>query len=216
MRVKTRRMLQSGGAVIAGLAIAGSTLAATVEPARQALTINPNGQVVMTHGQLESITSSVLTVSHHGLIWTVNVAENTKLVRRFWGASKFAEFQVGDLLNIKGTLVEGQLAINANHIRNTSIREANFSGKVESVTAPDTFVVVKPDGVKRTVKVLADTVITNPKGETKAFADITVGSRVFVGGVWNRLTETVTARKVIIRSQPTPVVAPIETPAATQ
>lgn len=213
MTTRFKRAVRTGMTVAVGLSLSGAALAATVEAASQALTITPNGKTVMTHGELSAVSGNTLTVKHHGLSWTVNVADTTRIVRRFWGKSTLAEFQVGDLLNVQGTLVEGQLAVNATLIRDASIREGDVTGKVDSVTAPDTFVVARADGSKRTVKVASDTVITDMTGATKTFADIVVGAHVRVSGVYNRLSEVLTSRKVVIRKVPvvTPAPAPVPT-----
>lgn len=166
------------------------------------LSINPQGKVVMNGAEVTAVGANTLTVKLFGTAWTVNFGADTKFVRKFGGGSGLTEISVGDRVMVRGTIVDGALAVNATHLRNDSTREAAFRGTIATVTAPDMLTVTVKEGVTRTVKV-ASTAKIMVGEEVKTFADLAVGMKVGVKGFVNRLSEVVTAYKINAR-----VVAP--------
>lgn len=162
------------------------------------LTINPQGKVVMNGAEVTAVSASTLMVKLFGTAWTVNIGADTKFVRKFGGNSGLTEFAVGDRVMVRGTVVDGALAVNATHVRNDSTREAAFRGTIATVTASDMLTVTVKDGVTRTVKV-ASTAKIMVGDAIKTFADLAVGMKVNVKGFLNRLSEVVTAYKITAR-----------------
>lgn len=190
----------AGSAAILALTIAGTALAGDIKDASRGATlaINGQGKVVMNHAEVTAINSPSLTVKIFGSSWTVTTSADTNVVRRFGGASGLAEYSVGDYVNVRGTIVDGQLAVNATQIKNESTRAAAFRGTIATVTAPDTITVTTEKGV-RTVKVTAATSIKMGDA-TKTFADLAVGQKVAVKGYLNRANDTVTAVQIMVKS----------------
>src|SRR5438094_410119 len=54
--------------------------------------INPSGKASL-RGIMDSVGTSSISVKSWGGLWTINIGSNTKLVRRFGGASNLSEFQ---------------------------------------------------------------------------------------------------------------------------
>lgn len=166
------------------------------------LTINPQGKVVMNGAEVVSVRMGAdtdsLTVKLWGTAWIVNMNLDTKIVRKYGGSSDTTEFAVGDRVMVRGTVVDGALAVNATHVRNDSTREASFRGTIATATAPDMLTVTVKDGVTRTIKV-ASTAKIMVGDAVKTFADLAVGMKVNIKGFMNRLSEVVTAYKITAR-----------------
>ena len=196
-----------GSALALSLAMAAPAFANENENARPegfkdspktSLTINHQGKVVINGAEVTAVGANSLTVKLFGLTGTVNISADTKMVRRYGGASSLAEFMVGDRVMVRGTLLEGQTVVNATHVRNDSTREAAFRGTIATLTAPDMLTVTTGDNMVRTVKTTAATKIMVGNAE-KTFADLAVGMKVSIKGMLNRLSEVVTAQKIMAR-----------------
>jgi hypothetical protein len=138
-------------------------------------------------GQLATVSGTVLTVSKNKINYKVNISDKTQLLRRFGGLSKLSEFSVGDRLNIVGNWVAGSnTEINATYIRNMSISKKNgvFNGKVTAKTT-DSLTIEINKKKKQTVEVTTSAAYKNRDGGTIVFADIQIGDRVAVRGVWD-------------------------------
>ena len=154
----------------------------------------------VVNGVLTAITGTTLTVESNGKSYTVLTGTfdtcTTKIKRFYWGTSDLSEYTVGDKLNIYGTWQdEGKTTIEACVIRDRSIQKrfGVFVGEVLSLT--NTGWVMKPVGVKRsnqTITVTGSTKYTNRREQAITQADIKVGHRVKVKGMWNRVNNTVT------------------------
>lgn len=189
-----------GSAAILALSIAGAAFAGDKAAGSRGTTlaINGQGKVVINHAEITAVSAPVLTVKIWGSSWTVNTVADTKVVRSRGGASNLGEFSVGDFVMVRGAIVDGQLAVNATHLKNESTREAAVRGEIASVTAPDTFTLTTAKGDTLTVKTTAGTKITLGNA-AKSFADLSVGMTVNVKGVFDRTLKTVTAERVMIK-----------------
>lgn len=147
-------------------------------------------------GKLTAKTDTTLTVEKDGKSYTVNIDSKTQLRRRFWGKATLAEMSVGDTLNIIGLWADDvKTTINARLVRDISVQKrfGVFLGEVKSLLGNGW--VMSTVGTKRpdqTVTVSATTKFVNRKEETIAQADVAVGHRVRVKGLWDTALNTVT------------------------
>lgn len=160
--------------------------------------------------------SSSLTVSKDGKNYTVNVDSNTKYRRHFWGTSSFAEIAVNDHVNIWGKFTDdAQTTILATMIRNLSIqkRRGTFFGTISS-KGTNTFVMHTLNRGDQTVTVDSTTKLVKRDQTIMTFADLAVGDRVRIKGVWDKTNSTITeVTQVKDFSQPVhPTKSPTPTP----
>lgn len=152
-----------------------------------------NTRATLKNVKVTSIGTSSVTVDNAGVSVVVNITDKTELRRKFWGKSNLGEFSVGDIINVVGKWTDDtKTAVNAVMVRNESIQKkfGVFFGTVKSLTA-DGFVfnsIHRDDG---TVTIGSSKLI-NRKGETITQADIKVGDRVRVKGMWNNTAKTIT------------------------
>ena len=150
--------------------------------------------------QLTDISGSVLTVSKDSKSYTVSTGTfekcTTKFVRRFGGNSTLSELTVGDSLEIVGRWTDDtKTAATACVVRNLSVQKirGTFVGDVISIS--DTgFVMttVSESRQNQTVMVGSATKIVNRKEVAITLADVKVGHRIRVKGLWNKTNNTVT------------------------
>lgn len=173
------------GAVVPALATDGKSAAVSSQAA---------ANVVIGSGRLEAKDGTTLTVSKNGTNYTVLTNDKTKLFRRFGGKSSLDEMQIGDTLNVAGKWSDRNTnTIQARTIRDVSIQKrfGTFIGTVQSLTDGG-WVMTSLERGDQTVTVSADTKIVNRRGETIAQADVQVGHRVRVKGMWDSANKTIT------------------------
>lgn len=154
------------------------------------------GKAVIGSGKLTAKSDTTLTVEKDGKSYTVNFDQNTQLRRRFWGKAELAEFSVGNTVNVIGHWTDDtHTAINAKLIRNLSIQKrwGVFFGEVKSLLGSGWVMTTKSDNrADQTVTVTGTTQFKNRNGETITQADVKVGHKVRVRGLWDRSLHTVT------------------------
>ncbi len=146
---------------------------------------------------------ATLTVDlKNGQKWTVNVTSSTKLFRRYMGTATINEFLVGDKVEARGTQGTG-LVLNARVVRDNSvvIKNRDFVGTISSIdSSAQSFVIpIKRKGATSnlTVTTTSATKFYND-GTAISFADLTVGAKVKVLGVYNETAKTLAASRVFI------------------
>lgn len=151
-----------------------------------------------------------LTVSKDDKTYTVKVTKKTNLLRKFGGKSDLAEFTVGDILSVRGKWTdEAKTTLEARVIRNLSIqkRKGTFWGTIKS-KGDNIFVLTSANRGNQTVYLAGDTKIVNRKEETITFAELLVGHRVRVSGLWdsklNKIMEVTKIKDWSIPSKVTP------------
>lgn len=159
--------------------------------------VDKRGRAAIGSGTLKSKSGNTvpatLVVSKGGKDFTVNVDANTQLRRRFWGKATLDEFQVGDTLNVIGLWADdAHTTINAKLIRDASIQKrfGVFLGTVATLTA-DGWTMTTKRGTE-TVTVSATTKFTNRKEQPITKADVVIGHKVRVRGLWDSKANTIT------------------------
>lgn len=138
-----------------------------------------------------------LTVFKDDKIYTVKVTEKTLLLRKFGGKSSLDEFSEGDIISVRGRWVDEEKTIlEARVIRNLSIqkRKGTFWGTIKLKEEDGkTFVLVTVQRGEQTVITDSKTKFLNRADKPISFADLKVGDRVRVSGLWdnklNKITE---------------------------
>ncbi|MEK7060804.1 MAG: hypothetical protein AAB937_01070 [Patescibacteria group bacterium] len=157
---------------------------------------NLKGRAAIGTGKLTVKTDVTLTVEKDGKSFIVNVDNKTQFRRRFWGKSSLAEMSVGDTINVIGLWADdAHTTINATLVRDVSIQKrfGVFFGEVKSLLSSGwVMTTVSGKRADQTVTVDNQTKFTNRKGETITQADVKVGQKVRVRGLWNSNDNTVT------------------------
>jgi cell division protein FtsB len=167
---------------------------------------------------ITAINGSVLTVIKDGKSFTVNTSSVTKFRRHFWGKSNMSEMSVGNIVNVWGKWTnDTQTVLDAKLIRNMSImkRYGVFFGKVKSKT-DTSFVIESLNRGNQTVFFTSTTKFIDRKEKPINFADIKIGDKVRVKGMWDKSLSKITEASVIKDfSLPVKKVSPTLTPSIT-
>jgi len=155
-----------------------------------------NGKAAIGSGTLTAKTDTTLTVEKDGKSYTVNIDDKTQLRRRFWGKAELSEFSVGNTINVIGRWTDDtHTAINAVLVRNISIQKrfGVFFGDVKSLVTGGWVMSTQSENRRdQTVTVSSSTKFINRMGDTITQADVKVGHKVRVRGLWDRSLNTVT------------------------
>lgn len=152
--------------------------------------------VTISGAKVTAKTDTTLTIEKDGKTYTVNFDSKTQLRRRFWGKSTLDEFSVGNIVNVIGRWTDDtHTAINARLVRNISIQKrfGVFFGEVKSLLGTGWVMSTKSENrADQTVTVSSETKFENRRGETITQAEVQVGHKVRVRGLWDRTLNTVT------------------------
>ncbi len=184
------------------------------EDLRQKLRLNVGAKIV--DGEITAVSDSSLTVLKDGTSYTVQIDSRTHFRRHFWGKSELDEFSVGNHVNVYGKFTDdSKTTILARLIRNLSIQKRNgvFFGEVIS-KADDSLVMKTRNRGDQTVFFSDSTNFKNRKEETIGQANIQVGHRVRVKGLWDKTLSTITEVSHLkdFSLPPRPTKAPSPTP----
>lgn len=173
------------------------------------------------NGEITAKSGISLTVIKDAKIYTVNTDSNTQFRRHFWGKSSLDEFSVGDKVNVYGKFTDdAQTTILARLIRNLSImkRRGVFFGTVSSKGA-NSFVMHTLNRGDQTVMFDSNTKFVKRNEQIMTFADLQVGDRVRVKGLWDKILNTITEVNQIkdfsLPLRPTGGVSPTVEPSST-
>lgn len=186
-----------------GLAFAAAAANAP-KPVKNSININVRGKVVLT-GAISKVdlVAKSFGVKVWGTEWTVKVADNTRLAPKGRGAVSLADLAVDHVVHVTGQVdAAAPLTITARKVVNQSIvrKAAAYTGSITALAPPDAFTLQLTRGGQLTVKVTADTKIT--EGDvTKAYADLAVSVPVVVKGAYDSATNTLTAEKIVLRPE---------------
>ena len=154
--------------------------------------INKRGE--LKNVRVTMIDAKGIIVDSEGVSIKVNLLTNTHFRRKFWGKSSVAEISVGDSINVVGKWAnEGKTEINATLVRDLSIQKrfGVFFGTINKITDSG-FVMTTIQIGEETVILDTTSKIINRQGGTQSVADIQVGHRIRVRGLWNSTTFTIT------------------------
>lgn len=169
--------------------------------------IQDNGKVLVRGAKVTAISGNTISaVTAWGSVilnWNINVDSNTELVRRFGGISSVSEISVGDFISFNGILLttaSSPFTVQAKVLKDWSIQKkyASFYGTVQSIAnGTQSFVLATEEKGNLTVVVSSSTKIK--KGDVSGiFADLAVGQKVTVQGLYNNLTNNLEADSVKI------------------
>lgn len=142
---------------------------------------------------------ATLTLQVDTTSYTVNVAADSTLIRKFNGPSSLDEFAVGDDLRVWGTLAG--TTITATKVKDYSIQRigGTFMGTILSVDSTgQTFVLDVKVRDDQTVVVRSSTKIFQGN-RAGVFTDLSTGQTVRVIGVWRKSANQVLADRVLIK-----------------
>lgn len=144
---------------------------------------------------------AILTVTSGATVYTVNISADTKIVRKYNGATDLGEFLVGDSVEVRGALSNDVAnTLTATRIKNTAIQRVGgtFKGKIIARNCDDGYFTFKPDErVQQTVYFTTGTKFTRG-GEKIGCASLQANERAKVIGVWRKATKRIDADRVIV------------------
>jgi len=144
-------------------------------------------------GKITVIGSNNFSLSGEDGTFQVNITDKTKILRKFGGKSSLSEYSVGDEVMVIGKFTdETKITIDAKVIRNLSIqkRRGAFFGKV-TVKNTDNFVMETLERGKQTVY-FGTAKFVKRNEEAMTYADLKLGDRVRVKGVWDKTLNQIT------------------------
>jgi len=145
------------------------------------------------NGILKSRANDLLVITENGKDYTVVLTDKTKLKRRFMSNSNINEFSVGNELMVIGKWTDDtKTAIEAVLIQNLSIqkRYGAFIGTITSISETG-FVIESLQRETQTVNLNNSSRIINRIEGIISLADLQVGHRVRVKGLWDRTLKTI-------------------------
>ncbi len=169
--------------------------------------ITNNGNVLVRGAKVTAVSGNTVTATtmwgSANITWAVNTDGNTKLLRKYGGASVLSEIAVGDFVSFQGSLITGTatpMTVLAKTLKNWSIQKKNatFEGIVGTKTGTS-FVLMTNNQGNITVNTSATTQIKKSDDSTGVFADIPNSSKVVATGLYNNLTKTLEASMVKVK-----------------
>jgi cell division ATPase FtsA len=184
-------------------------------------------RAIIRAGEVKAVNGNSLIVSEGGKEYTVTVDSKTRLQRRYFGKAELSEIRAGHTVNVFGIWTDSeQTSILAAQIRDQSIQErfGVFVGMVKQI-AGNTWQIETVNRGMQTVTFSDDTHVVNRRQEPITPADVEVGHRVRIKGLWDRAASTVTkvsqvknyslpeqaVEEVVPSAAPTTVVTPTVT-----
>lgn len=149
-------------------------------------------------GEVTAVASGSFTLSaRDGKIYTVTTA-NASFALPFNGTFAAADLKVGDAVKVKGTISGSTITAAEIIVVPANTVKAKAKGTVSAVNG-STLTVNTKGGNTITVNTSSDTEVTKADGSTGAMADVTVGSRVSIKGLWNTLMNSLTALAIKLK-----------------
>lgn len=132
---------------------------------------------------------------------TLKISDKTIILRKFGGKSSISELHIGDTVTARGTWVdETKAVLDTRVLRDLSIqkRHGTFWGKIKSINSEvKTFVLETAGRGEQQVFVGSETKIVSRNQIVLTFADLAVGHRVRVTGLWDLTLKTIGEVKTI-------------------
>ncbi|MSQ32269.1 MAG: hypothetical protein EXR59_03405 [Dehalococcoidia bacterium] len=200
-----------GVAVVSAFAI-GTSMSSALSAAQinppQGVTIQQSFKAEIEDAIVQETGKNYFRISVVGAVWNVNVdSKTTIIIRRYGGPSTIGEIKVGDIMDIRGSVVSGN-DINATVVYNFSslVKRGTFAGKLVIQEKPGTLILDIGQGSLVTAAVDSETRYYKfPGKEDAKFDDIHLGNRVIITGLWDDSTGVVREiTRVIFESPATP------------
>lgn len=166
-------------------------------------------------GEVTAISGTTLTIkTKNGTAITVLTDANTKFVRNYWGSVSLGDIKVGHRITVFGRFTDdSKTSIQARLIRDQSLQKRHgvMFGEVTSKTDGSMVVRTQNRG-DQTVVFDSNTKFINRRNQAITQADIQVGHRVRIKGLWDKTTKTLTQVREVkdfsIPQQPKPTKTP--------
>lgn len=185
------------GAAIVSAFVAGTSISSALSPAQiyppEGVTIQQSFKAEIEDAVVLETGKNNFRISVVGAVWNVNVDGKTTIIRRYGGPSTIAEIKVGDILDVRGSVISSN-EIDATVVYNFSslVRRGTFAGKLLIQEKPGTLVLDVGQGTLITAATDSETRFYKfPGKESAKFNDLAVGDRVIVTGLWDDSTGVV-------------------------
>lgn len=149
---------------------------------------------IVQNAIITAIDGTDLTVESDGSMYRVDISEQTRLRRHYFGKSSIDEFAVGQKVMIVGVYTDdAKTRIEAKYIRNLSImkRFGVFIGTVSAISGKQITLDTVARGVQ-SATVSDATKFVNRMTEPISLSDISVGHRIRIKGLWDKENKTIT------------------------
>ncbi len=165
-----------------------------------ATTVSIIVQTKTISGQLSAVSGTSLTVTASGTtvtVYTVDVSNVNKVARRYGASTDLTALQIGDILQIRGT-VNGTNVV-ATTVRDMSLqaRSGTFIGTISAINGNSFTLQSKARG-DQTINTTSTTVFKQGSA-TVNISNLAVNQTVTVSGVWDRTNSNVAATRVAIK-----------------
>jgi len=148
-------------------------------------------------GTVTAVSDSGFTfTAHNDVVLDVDTSD-AKLVRIPRSVIVLADIQVGDRVFVTGTKEGSTVTASVVYAQPANLKHALAKGTVTAISG-STLTVQSKKGASATVTADSETQITKD-GELAAFADIGIGSRVKIFGLWDQILHVFTALKIAIK-----------------
>ena len=181
---------------------------------RQLLSIADNeegGEKASTTVQIKAarvtkVGNDFFTIAIFGYAYNVQVVTGAKIIRYLGGLSGVDELSVGDIVNINGTLDEGDNGnIRLKLARNVSLqkRHTTLEGIIESTaSSTESFILKTEEYGLQTVLISTSTKqIGSAATEIEEKANLLQESKAMVRGIWDKARARIKAELVVMRAK---------------
>lgn len=148
----------------------------------------------VTNATLTAVSGSTMTVTKDSKSYTITTTSTTKFRRSYGGLTTIAEFSVGNKVDITGKWADtAKTSIAAATIRNRSIMKmrGTFIGEVTTKSGNSIVLKSKSRG-NQMVTLTASTKYVGRNQKPISLADVAVGHKIRVKGMWDKTLNTVT------------------------
>lgn len=154
--------------------------------------------------KLVAVADKALTVDYNKSIYKILINEQTRLMRRYGGVAKLEEFKANQLLLISGKRISPD-TIEAKYIFNWSIEkyQGAYVGVIDSISLDNAVVILKTTSRgPLTIRLEEGSKILH-RNDEKSLADLVVGAKVVVTGLWDKQAKTITEiQKIVVLIMP--------------
>lgn len=153
-------------------------------------------------GSVVSVSSSGFTLkTKDNVTYTVNIQSSTQIKKPLNVTIKLSDIKVNDNVWVKGKFTDMTIAAKSVTVTPPNTHPAKVAGMVTGVSGNTVTLQTNNSGVISSVSVKTDsnTEVKKSDGTTGTMANVTVGSKVKVKGLWDELTNVMNALKVRVK-----------------